>query len=314
MLKTATDSLAKRYYPLIRSYSAVLSPQEKLQSFRTTEVDPLNHSSNQHAQFYNVDPNDKKTLFPPSSLPKLYETQIKTFNEMALMIREPSLDIINCIKNIDLNKPTIRFVLYGPNGSGKTLTLAHLLHHAYKQGFLLVHVPWVSNWTRRCKESSASESKEGFIDTNLDAADWLTIFKTQNANLLKNPDLVLSEDVVWNKRENTPKGSHLSTLVDYGINRVKYASFCIVRLAEEIKHLSTTGVCKTLVAVDGFNAFFYPKTRVLTEKKEVVHPEKLTVTEAFKSLTRFDWKNGIAVVTVDQIVMDREDQISPLPK
>lgn len=30
----------------------------------------------------------------------------------------------------------------GENGSGKSLTLAHLLHYAHEQGFLIVHVPW----------------------------------------------------------------------------------------------------------------------------------------------------------------------------
>lgn len=308
MLKT----IAKQY---LRRYSSTqLNLKERLQSFRTTESNPLNHNQSHHAQFYVVDETDRKQIFPPRTLPKSFEIQSKTFNELALMIRAPSLDVINCLRNIDYSKPTVRFVLYGPLGSGKTLSLAHILHYAKKDGFLLVHVPWASNWTKRCKESSISETKEEFFDTNLDAADWLNYFKIQNADILKNPDLVTSQEHVWNKRESTPKGSHLTTLIDYGINRVKYASNCVVILSNEIKLLSTSGVCKTLVAIDAINSFFYPKTSILTEKREIVHPEKLTVTEAIKNLTKFDWNNSVAVLVVDELAIYEQDQISYMPK
>lgn len=33
-------------------------------------------------------------------------------------------------------------LLDGEIGAGKSLTLAHLLHYAYEDGYLIVHVPW----------------------------------------------------------------------------------------------------------------------------------------------------------------------------
>ncbi len=30
----------------------------------------------------------------------------------------------------------------GANGTGKSLTLAHLIHYGSTAGFMLVHVPW----------------------------------------------------------------------------------------------------------------------------------------------------------------------------
>lgn len=30
----------------------------------------------------------------------------------------------------------------GEMGAGKSLTIAHLLHYAHENGFLIVHVPW----------------------------------------------------------------------------------------------------------------------------------------------------------------------------
>ncbi|KAJ8919941.1 hypothetical protein NQ315_006470 [Exocentrus adspersus] len=174
---------------------------ERLRSFRTSESDPLKHSTDHLGRFYTVDESDKKTVFLHGGLPKSFEIQAKTFNETCLMVRRPALDVINCLRSIDYTKPAVRFVVYGKKGCGKSLTLAHVLHYAYRSGFLLLHVPWVGNWMRRCKERSNSESKEGFSDLNLDAAAWLVHFKTQNARLLSNPDLKTTEEHVWSKRE-----------------------------------------------------------------------------------------------------------------
>lgn len=287
---------------------------DRLQTFRTTENNPVNHTSGQLGQFYTLPTDIKQQLFLYGGLPKTFETQAKTFNETCVMVREPALDIINCIKSLDFTMPCVRFVLYGKKGTGKSLTMAHMLHYGFNTGFLLVHVPWVGNWMRRTKDYSNSELKEGFIDINLDAAAWLLHFKTQNAQLLSKPEFVLSHDIVWNKRETTLRDSPLLEIIEHGINRVKFASQTVNVLAKEIKRLARENKCKVLVAVDGYNAFFYPYTRILTEKKEVVHPSKVTVTEAFLELTKFDWNNAVAVLTVDEIAIAEKDQISYLPK
>lgn len=299
---------------IISTFSTQTEPQERLQTFKTLENSTLKHTEDHIAQFYKLSPNVKNQLFLYGGLPKSYEIQLKTFNESCLMIRQPSVDVINCLKAIDYSKPVIRFVMYGKKGTGKTLSLAHLIHYAFESGFLIVHVPWVGNWMRRCKESSNSEVKEGYIDINLDAAAWLVHFKHQNSHLLTKPEFKTTQEYVWSKRESTPKDSPLLELIDHGINRIKYASQTIIKLAEEIKKLSVDDKCKTFVAVDGFNAFFYPQTRILTEKKQIVHPHHVTLTEAFLNLTKFDWNNGVAVVTIDEIAIAEKDQISHLPR
>lgn len=316
MFKTPVIFVLKRNFSTskLRFLSTVAQPQERLQTFRTTETNPTNHTSNHIGHFYSLSKDDKRQIFQYGGLPKTFQIQAKTFNETCLMVRQPSVDIIECLKRLDYTKPPVRFVLYGKKGSGKTLSLAHILHYAKKENFLIVHVPWVGNWMRRCQEVSNSETKEGFVNLNIDAAAWLLHFKTQNENLLSNPDLTTSQDYVWSKREITEKGSPLLTLIEHGISRIKYASDCVVNLAKELKLLSNNGVCKTLVAIDGFNAFFYPNTRVFTEKKEKVHPSKVVLTEAFLELTKYDWKNAAIVVTVDEIAIAAEDQISHLPR
>ncbi|XP_026320162.1 28S ribosomal protein S29, mitochondrial isoform X2 [Hyposmocoma kahamanoa] len=233
------------------------------------------------------------------------------------MVRRPAIDLMNCIKASDLNKPVIRYVLYGEKGTGKSLTMAHLLHYAHEEGFLIVHVPWVSEWLRRVprhKEMSNSQSHEGFVDLPLDAATWLLHFKNQNQTLLKNGELNINKEYVWSKREKTEAGAPLSELVEHGINRVKYACDVIDALIYEIKQLSESRKCKTFVAIDGFNSFFYPLTRLSTPTKKTVKPEEVTLTSSFKELTKNNWTNGVILLTADQLAVPDDHQESYLPK
>ncbi|XP_023018320.1 mitochondrial ribosomal protein S29 [Leptinotarsa decemlineata] len=319
MLRTTSVTLSRKLTRLYKqclysTSSSLTSTYDKLEKFRTSETDCSKHSNEHLAQFYEVAQEDKKRVFTYGGLPKTFETQIKTFHETCIMIRQPAIDVINCLKTLDYSKPAVRFVLYGKKGCGKSLSLAHILHFASKENFLIVHVPWVSNWMRRCKEYSNSEKREGYVDLNLDGAAWLVHFKSQNSHLLSTPEAKTSKEYVWSKREVTPKDSPISDIIDHGINRVKYASEAVVALCAEIKELTNRSVFKTLVAIDGFNAFFYPKTRVYTEKKEVVHPHNVTLTEGFLNLSKTDWKNAAIIVTVDEIAIAAEDHISHLPR
>lgn len=316
MLNTLICRCVSKHSRHIQAFSTATEPKfnDRLETFRTFEADPIKHTQEHIGQYYTIQPEIKQQLFAYGGLPQKFAVQTKTFAETCLMVRKPAVDVFNCIRNIDFSKPCTKFLLYGKKGSGRTLSLAHILHYGFNSGYLLVHVPWVGNWMRRCKEHSNSATREGFIDINFDAAQWLLHFKTQNAHLLSNPAFSLSEEIVWSKRELTPKGSTFLEVIDHGTNRIKYASDCVVILAKEIKRLAKEGVCKVLVAVDGFNAFFYPKTRIRTEKKEIVNPQKVTLTLAFTELTKTDWNNAVAVVTVDELAIGQEDHISHLPR
>lgn len=258
-----------------------------------------------------------KQLFGHGGFPKSFMQQTKTFTETAIMVRQPALDVMNCIRASDMDKPVIRYVLYGEIGTGKSITMAHLLHYIHEEGYLIVHVPWVSEWLRRVprhKEMSNSQTHEGLVDLPLDAAAWLIHFKSQNQTLLKSGDLTVSKEYVWSKREKTEAGAPLLALVEHGISRVKYACDVIDALIDEIKILSTNKQCKTFVAIDGFNSFFYPLTRLNTPTKKKVKPEEVTLTTSFLKLTNNDWKNGAIVVTADQLAVPDDHQESYLPR
>ncbi|XP_073835412.1 mitochondrial ribosomal protein S29 [Musca autumnalis] len=282
--------------------------------YRTNETNTQAHNKIHEAKFYTIPMETKKQIFGGGGLPKQFDQQVKTFTEACLMVRQPALEIIDYIRNTDFTKPAVRYVLYGEDGVGKSLTLAHIIHYGHQNDFLLVHVPWVANWMKRPKETTNAEQQEGFIDLPFDAAAWLLHFKSQNAKLLSTLDLKTSKEYVWSKRESTPAGSSLSELVEHGIQRIKFASETIAALLNEIKQHSTAGRCKTLVAIDGFNAFFHPETRILTDNKQKVTPDRITLTKPFLDITNYDWTNGVCVLTVDKIAMTEGYMESYMPR
>ncbi|TMW49974.1 hypothetical protein DOY81_004965 [Sarcophaga bullata] len=318
-LKKLPSLTVRRYTATAAEATASETTQPSLRDtlvptdYRTNETNAAAHSKVHDAKFYTIPADVKKQIFGGGGLPKKYEQQLKTFTESTLMVRQPALELINYIKNTDFAKPVVRYVLYGENGVGKTLTMAHVIHYGHQNGFLLVHVPWVANWMKRPKET-ANAAQEGFIDLPFDAAAWLLHFKNQNAKLLQTLDLKTTQEYVWSKRESTPAGSTLLELVEHGITRIKFASETITALLAEIKQHACNNKCKVMVAIDGFNAFYHPITRILGDNKQIIKPERITLTQPFLDITAYNWTNGVCILSVDKIAMTEGYMDSYMPR
>lgn len=291
----------QKYSTEVKEAPKAAASTANISEYRTGETDTAKHDKIHASRFYTIPETDKKQLFSGGGLPKKFEAQVKTFAETCLMVRQPALEIIDYLKRMNFNNPTVRYVLCGENGVGKSLSMAHILHYGLQNKFVLVHVPWVPNWMKRPKEISTTP--EGMIDLPFDAAAWLVHFKTQNATLLPTLDLRTSKDYVWSKRETTPAGSTLSELVEHGIARIKFASETVAALIYELKLNAKQDKCKVMVVIDGFNAFFHPETRILGDNKQPVTPDKITLTQPFLDITRYDWNNGVCILSVDKIAM-----------
>lgn len=294
-------------------FSTAAEAKVKFEEFRTSENDPSKHTSDHCAKFYEIDAETKKKIFRYGGFTKSYEKQMKSFGESCLMVRKPAVDIINYIKNSDLSKPVIRYVLYGENGTGKSMTMAHLLHYGHVNDFLLVHVPWIPYWFKHPKEFGNSAVHEGLTDLPLEAAAWLLHFKSQNAELLAKLNLKTSQEYVWSKRETTPVNSTFNELIDHGINRAKFASEVIKVLLDEIKQQSSNGKMKTMVVIDGYNSLFYEKTNLKGEYKVMIPSEKITLTKPFLDIAKHDWSNGVCILSVDKLAMLGWTRESHLP-
>ncbi|MBN3310457.1 RT29 protein, partial [Amia calva] len=264
--------------------------------FRTSEGDPACHSEQHLGRFYTLQPAELRSLFP-HGLPPRYQQQIKTFNEACLMVREPALDLIGCLKRADYTQPSLRYLLYGPKGSGKTLSLCHALHYCSSQGWLIVHIPDAHQWVKNCRELLSSSFNPSRLDQPIQAAQWLRNFRVTNEPFLS--QIKTTERYVWSKRESTDAQRPLGELVEQGVLRVKSSSDVVGAVLKELRVQSKAGAFRMAVAVDGVNAL-WGRTTLRRTNKSPVAAEELTLVHNLRKMVKNDWHGGAIITTVTQ--------------
>ncbi|XP_040901282.1 28S ribosomal protein S29, mitochondrial isoform X2 [Toxotes jaculatrix] len=277
---------------------AVESEPEPFSVFRTQEKDPACQSEKQVGQFYTLPPAHVRTAFP-HGFPWRYQQQVKTFNEACIMVRQPALEVISYLKKTDYSKPAQRYLFYGLNGSGKTMSLCHTVHFCYTQGWLVLHIPDAHLWVKNCKELLPSSYNTSRFDQPLQAAEWLRSFRITNEQFLSK--IKTKHRYVWTKREFTEEGSLLGQLVDQGISRVKSSCDVVGAVMKELRLQSGQPESNfhLAVAVDAVNAL-WGRSTIKKEDRSSVDPEELTLVYNLRKLMRNDWTGGAIITTVSQ--------------
>lgn len=229
------------------------------------------------------------------------------------MIRQPALEAISYLKQMDYSKPVQRFVFYGAGGSGKTLSLCHTLHFCYTQGWLVLHIPDAHRWVKDCKELHRSSFNSSRFDQPLLATEWLRNFRTTNEPFLSK--IKIKHHYVWTKREFTEEGSSLGELVDQGITRVKSSSDVMGAVMKELRLQSGQSETsfRLAVAVDGVNAL-WGRATIKKEDKTTVDPGELTLVHNARKLLKNDWIGGAILTTLSQTGAVYTSKLSYLPQ
>ncbi|XP_041649497.1 28S ribosomal protein S29, mitochondrial [Cheilinus undulatus] len=277
---------------------AVQSEPEPFSVFRTQETDPACQSERHIGQYYTLRPGEVHTLFP-HGLPRRFQKQVKTFNEACMMVRQPALEVISYLKKTDSSKPPMRYLFYGPKGTGKTMSLCHTVHFCYTQGWVVLHIPDAHLWVKNCKELLPSVFNNSRFDQPLQATEWLRNFKTSNERFLSK--IKTKHRYMWTKREFTEEGSSLGEMVEQGISRVKSSSDVVGALFKELRLQSGQpgSDFRLAVAVDGVNAL-WGKSTIKKEDKSQVNPDELTLVHNLRKMMRNDWTGGAIIATLSQ--------------
>ncbi|XP_063461032.1 small ribosomal subunit protein mS29 isoform X3 [Pan paniscus] len=236
---------------------------------RTNENDPAKHGDQHEGQHYNISPQDLKTVFP-HGLPPRFVMQVKTFSEACLMVRKPALELLHYLKNTSFAYPAIRYLLYGEKGTGKTLSLCHVIHFCAKQDWLILHIPDAHLWVKNCRDLLQSSYNKQRFDQPLEASTWLKNFKTTNERFL-----------------------------NQGITRVRNATDAVGIVLKELKRQSSLGMFHLLVAVDGINAL-WGRTTLKREDKSPIAPEELALVHNLRKMMKNDWHGGAIVSALSQ--------------
>uniref|UniRef100_A0A8C9NDT1 Small ribosomal subunit protein mS29 n=1 Tax=Serinus canaria TaxID=9135 RepID=A0A8C9NDT1_SERCA len=194
-------------------------------------------------------------------------------------------------------QPWAPFLPYGERGTGKTLTLCHVVHYCSRQGWLVLHVPDAHLWVKNCKELFQSSYNKARLDQPLQASVWLKNFKTSNERFLE--EIKTQKKYIWGRRESTEEGRPLREVVEQGLARARSASDAVAVLLRELKQQSQRGSFRLLVAVDGVNAL-WGRTTLSKEDKSPVSPEELTLVHSLRKMLTNDWTGGAIVTTLSQ--------------
>jgi len=176
-----------------------------------TFVSQARHGEQHEGRHYRIPLQDLRTVFP-HGLPPRFGMQVRTFNEACLMVRKPALELLRYLKNTNFAHPAVRYVLYGETGTGKTLSLCHVIHFCAKQDWLILHIPDAHLWVKNCRGLLQSAYNKLRFDQPVEASSWLKDFKTANERFLS--QIKVQEKYVWNKRESTEKGRPLGEVVE----------------------------------------------------------------------------------------------------
>ncbi|EAW53046.1 death associated protein 3, isoform CRA_c [Homo sapiens] len=261
-----------------------------------SRIHKAKHGDQHEGQHYNISPQDLETVFP-HGLPPRFVMQVKTFSEACLMVRKPALELLHYLKNTSFAYPAIRYLLYGEKGTGKTLSLCHVIHFCAKQDWLILHIPDAHLWVKNCRDLLQSSYNKQRFDQPLEASTWLKNFKTTNERFLN--QIKVQEKYVWNKRESTEKGSPLGEVVEQGITRVRNATDAVGIVLKELKRQSSLGMFHLLVAVDGINAL-WGRTTLKREDKSPIAPEELALVHNLRKMMKNDWHGGAIVSALSQ--------------
>jgi hypothetical protein len=87
------------------------SKSEIVDTFRTHETNPSEHSTQHLSMYYTMPSEVVNKLFVLGGFDKEQQITFKTFNETSIMIRNPALEVIQYLKKADYSRLINRYVL-----------------------------------------------------------------------------------------------------------------------------------------------------------------------------------------------------------
>ncbi|KAK0414072.1 hypothetical protein QR680_007134 [Steinernema hermaphroditum] len=279
--------------------------------FRAATNDPSALSLSDVGKMYEVPMAIADGLGFKRNLPSAYRKQLDTLNECVWMCRKPFLEVVNCLQVVRQSFPSIRLVLWGKFGTGKSITLHQAVHYAHSQEWVVFTVDSAMNLTRHADEIQMSSYKNGRIDAPGLAVGLLNLFKQQNQSQWKKlSELTTSKAYEWTKVDRTAEGKPITDIVEMGLSAPFVASDCVGALVRELKLHSSSGAIKLLVAIDDANSL-YGKTLVKRADRTYAPAADLTLVHHVRKFFSNDWSNGATVMVADKKeISDARDMLT----
>ncbi|KAL6735362.1 hypothetical protein Aduo_005812 [Ancylostoma duodenale] len=297
--------------PLFSRTGARIGRIKSRRLYMTERSAPTEFSISDVGRLYEIPREAVTSLGYERLLPSNMIKQTDTLGELVTVIREPLIEVSSCMSVTRPSFPSLRMVLWGPFGTGKSVTLNQSVHLAYTQNMVIIQLQSAMNLTRRVAEVEMSTFKQGRINDPVNAVAILQRFKEQNHHVWKTLSTLKTErDYEWTKSEKTAAGRPITEIVEIGISAPFLATDCVGGLFRELKRHASTGSIKVFVAVDDANSL-WGKTLVKKADRTYASPSDLTLVNHFRNLISSDWQNGCILLVADKKeVSDARDHVT----
>ncbi|GMT16924.1 hypothetical protein PFISCL1PPCAC_8221, partial [Pristionchus fissidentatus] len=282
----------------VRDYSTC---QASFPAFKKEDVGKL----------YEINKEQYAQLNLGKNLPSTMKKQCETLSECVSLVREPLVEVVSWLDATSPSRPSTRLCLWGPFGTGKTLTLNQACHAAVEKGFVLLHHRSAMTLTRRVQEVEMSTFVPGRINDPVNAATILNEFKMHNTHLwAKLGELKTHRAYEWTKKDKTAEGRPLTEIVEMGLSAPFLSSDCVGGLLRELRLHASEGNIKLLVAIDDANSL-WGKTLVKRADRTYANPSDLTLVQHYRRLLENDWSNGTVLLVADKKeISDARDKLT----
>uniref|UniRef100_W6NPR2 Small ribosomal subunit protein mS29 n=1 Tax=Haemonchus contortus TaxID=6289 RepID=W6NPR2_HAECO len=268
--------------------------------YMTSCDSPEQFSVSDVGRLYKIPKEEVDALSCVKLLPKYLIKQNDTLGELVTVIREPLIEVSVCMNAIRQSFPALRLVLWGPFGTGKTVTLNQAVHLAYKKNMVIVQLQSALALTRGVKEVEMSTFKHGRINDPVNAVTTLQFFKDQNQHIWKTlSGLKTERDYEWTKIERTAVDRPITDIVEMGLSAPFLATDCVGALFRELRRHSSAGNITMFVAIDDANSL-WGKTTVKKADRSYASPSELSLVNHFRNLISPKWQNGCILLVADK--------------
>jgi len=304
-LKINMQLLSRKYRTLhqqllsLRKYSNVAAAAE---TSNEPTVQYCNKEAHEHTtgdlhKMYSI-PNATVNGRLVNAVPKRYTNLCKAIHDNSILIRKPAIDIIDTIKQ-STSDPIPKFLIYGPDGGGKSLTLMHVIQYCLLRNMVVIHIPNAVSMVDTQRRTTVQESiwNSSRVDQPAESITWLNMFRNMNESFLM--ETKTTKEYTWGKREMTEKGEPLMSVLEQGVGRTLSANDAVGVLLKEIRQNKDIEV---LYAVDAINGLFSQTSHRLNGK--LVDLNSLSLVHHFTKLMKpeHSLKRGAYVMAVSRSV------------
>eukprot|EP00049_Salpingoeca_infusionum_P001468 m.48514 g.48514 ORF g.48514 m.48514 type:complete len:456 (-) comp11046_c0_seq1:1207-2574(-) len=243
---------------------------------------PLEHTDvEQSNKFYLLKGNDKE-LMKTHVLPAARIKECEEQGFYGVMVRKQAQAVLRALSLWEGGESNPRFTLTGPDGSGKTMSLAHITHFALSKGWIVFHLPSASELVLEPPVVEPSVDKPDEFDHTWTAQMWLTRTMELNPSLFDK--LTLETEQTWIPANplTTDAGTPFKELLPLIQEDDRTASQLLPLVISHTLKLKERA--PVLFVVDDVNALFTDESRVRDANNKIISPSKMTMVQMLRSI------------------------------